>query len=292
LQRVFGERRVVGVDNGAFGSLKSAFSEQAIFEARDGQPDKILDEKHARRAEMIEAISRVHDQRTFGSLDEFSNDTPVFLMFGRLDPGQKGFDLFSRAIESLPRGVARFIMTPIVGGAPEAFLDDLSALASSRAGEVVVYPFRWQSGYQELQAGASYVVMPSLYEPFGSATEAYLSGTPVVCRATGGLIQQVVDAEQEPAEGTGLLFRESVAGRRQAWTAIQSAATPQERMLTPTYRSMVAACAESLQRATEIYRNQPAVYGRMLANLYAQAAHFSWDRTIRQYDDVYRTATS
>jgi len=292
LQQLFGRQGVVGIDNGVFGALRSAYSERAIVEARAARPARILDEKHAHRAQMVEALSRVRDQRTLGSLDEFSDDTPVFLMFGRLDPGQKGFDLFSRAIESLPRGIARFIMTPIVGGAPKVFLDDLSTLASNRTGEVVVYPFRWQSGYQALQAGASYVVMPSLYEPFGGATEAYLSGTPVVCRATGGLLQQVVDADEEPEEGTGLLFRESVAADGPAWTAIQSAATPKERVVSQSYGSMVAACAESLRRAIEIYRDQPIVYARMLANLYNQTAHFSWDQTIRRYEDVYRGATS
>jgi len=35
-----------------------------------------------------------------------------------------------------------------------------------------------------LLKGASYLIMPSFYEPFRSATEGFISGTPVVARAT------------------------------------------------------------------------------------------------------------
>ena len=55
----------------------------------------------------------------------------------------------------------------------------------------------------EAQAGATFAVMPSFYEPFGAATEAYLAGTPVIARATGGLTGQVVDHDEDKARATG-----------------------------------------------------------------------------------------
>ena len=70
--------------------------------------------------------------------------------------------------------------------------------------------------------------MPSLYEPFGSANEGLLSGTPIVARGTGGLWIQVNSAcpvTVPPFYGamrldgkrefpTGILFREEFPDAR------------------------------------------------------------------------------
>jgi hypothetical protein len=105
-----------------------------------------------------------------------------------------------------------------------AGLGFLKALAEERAGDVKVFPFRMARGFLELMRGSTYLVMASLYEPFGAATEGYAKGTPVVARATGGLVQQVAPypsgvmgqavrriADRYHARGaapTGFLFRE------------------------------------------------------------------------------------
>jgi glycogen synthase len=299
LQGAFRRQGLLGVDNGLFGKLERPFSERAVQEALDGDPERILAKKLARRRAMMEILSECRDDRILGHLDggdgrplaRLPDEVPIFLMFGRLDPGQKGFDVLCRAIEALPRGRTRFVLTPIVSAAAQPFHDDLEQLTAARPGEVVVYPFRMAQGYKETMAGATYAVMPSLYEPFGGATEPYLAGTPVVARATGGLRQQVIDIDVSPQTGTGVLYREGLRSVAGGWRSIQSAATPLERMTVPVYGAMVAALAAALTRASDIYRAEPMLYARMLACGYDQAEFYSWDRTAAEYQRVYEMVT-
>jgi glycogen synthase len=298
LQSVFRRHGLLGVDNGLFGKLERPFSSGDAEAAENGDPGAILKRKLEKRRAMLEVLAHYRDDRIVGRLDggdgkpleRLPSDVPVFLMFGRLDPAQKGFDVLCRAIEALPRGRARWIFTPIVSpAAPRAFFDDLAQLAADRSGEVVVYPFRMEQGYREAMAGATYAVMPSLYEPFGGATEPYLAGTPVVARSTGGLMQQVVDIDSDPEYGTGVVYREH--GDPAGWRLIQAAATPAERMTVPIYGAMVASLAAALTRAADIYRAEPKLYARMLAAGYPMAERFSWERTAAEYQRVYEIAT-
>jgi len=197
LQRIFRKIGMISTPNGVFGKLVSPFTSQAVTEARNGNPEIILREKEAKRHAMLRVITDYKDSRILGRLDggngrpllELPDSVPVLLAFGRMDPSQKGFDSFARAIEFFPRGQARFILAPDVGSGAEAFLADLARVAEWFPGEVIVFPFRMQTGYKEIMGGASWVVMNSFYEPFGAASEAYLAGSPVVARRTGVLVQ-------------------------------------------------------------------------------------------------------
>ena len=301
LQTVFKNHGLIGVDDGVFGPLEEVYSKTAMRRMAKDKPKTILAEKKAKRKAMLGELGQYEDIRMLGGLDggagkplaKLPDDVPVFFMFGRLDPGQKGFDVFARAIEAMPRGRARYVLAPIVAGAAKPYLDDLVTLGDTHQGEVAIYPFRMARGYMELMAGATYAVMPSLYEPFGAATEPYLSGTPVVARATGGLVQQVVDIGADPLHGTGLLFREDVAGLEDLggqWKKVQRAGGPAERMEQPLYSAVVDALVAALTRACGIYQDEPPSYARMLSCLYGQAAKFSWDRTVRGYQAMYDTA--
>ncbi len=298
LQGVFRRHGLIGVDNGLFGEMQPPYPTREVRAAETGDPAGILQRKLQKRRAMLTALAAYRDDRIVGHLDGgegapltgLADNVPVFLMFGRLDPAQKGFDVLCRAIEALPRGRTRWIFTPIVSSAaPRAFFDDLAELAADRPGEVVVYPFRMEQGYREAMAGASYAVMPSLYEPFGGATEPYLAGTPVVARATGGLVQQVTDIDVDPQSGTGIVYREH--GDAAGWRAVQAAITPAQRMTVPIYGAMVASLAAALTRAADIYRAEPVHYGRMLAAGYSRAEQFSWERTAAEYQKVYEMAT-
>jgi glycosyltransferase involved in cell wall biosynthesis len=297
LQDIFRMQTVVGIDNPLFGEAKPAFSERAIAQARAGNSAPILSEKRSLRTRMLHALAEYRDERMFGTLDggqgkpldRLPEEIPLFMMFGRLDPGQKGFDLLARAIEAVPRGAARFVLTPIDSGAVTPWLEDVRALAHARAGDVAVYPFRMRTGYAETQAGASFAVMPSLYEPFGAATEAYLRGTPVVARATGGLTSQVADYRRDRDRATGILFRERLP-LTPGWPSLLQAATPVERVALPLYGFLVESLADALEEAIELWRSKPGDYGRMLANLHSKAASFSRERAAKAYTALYELA--
>ena len=298
LQQPYRAHGVVGIDNPLFGEAKSPFSTAAMDDYEAGSAQAILSEKSVKRRTMLKVLATYEDDRILGGLD--GNDgrslaslpaqVPVFLMFGRMDPGQKGFDLLARAIEGFRPGEAKFVLTPNVVGDVGPWLDDLRHLAEQRAGDVAVYPFRVEKGYVEAMAGASFAVMPSLYEPFGAATEAYLAGTPVVARATGGLTGQVVDYGEDQLNATGILFREKLP-LGSSWPAIMHAPNPQARVGIPLYAMMAEALYDALQEAAGLWRNSRA-YAGLLANLYPKAVSFSAGRAAAEYRALYDTASA
>lgn len=296
LQSVYRAHGVVGVNNPLFGESKSPFSKGATLESSAGVPDLIVRQKLERRHRMLDALASYSDPRIAGGLDggrgnplrDLSDDVPVFMMFGRLDPGQKGFDLLARAIEGFARGEAKFILTPIVSD-PGPYADDLTALAEKRPGDVAVYPFRMERGYMEAMGGATFAVMPSLYEPFGAATEAYLAGTPVIARRSGGLTDQVNDYRLSREEATGILFREKLP-LGTSWSGIVNASRPQDRIQIPLYVSIAEQLFDALQLGANLWRDDRTAYGRMLGNLYSKAVSFTGKKAAAGYQAIYETA--
>jgi glycogen synthase len=308
---------ILGIDNGAFMALESDPTlDRAIDMVRRGQTDPILERKQAARALALrkfgEYLTRLStrpnpDEPVIGSLDggggrplsDLPNGVPVFLMTGRLDPGQKGFDVFAGAIERLPEGLARYIISPLSPLAPDPEialqLHYLRSVAERRPGEVVVLPFRLADIYPDLVRGVTWSVWPSLYEPFGGVTEPYVWQTPVVARATGGLVQQVADARVNPVEATGILYREEVTAAR-GWQeaehhAMQLAVNPAQRRTTALFVAQTHALAAALSQAAELYRDHRIEYGRLLANLPAMCRRLDWRRSVRDYRLWYDAAS-
>ena len=161
------------------------------------------------------------------------------------------------------------------------------------------------------------MVMCSLYEPFGGATEGYAVGTPVVARATGGLVQQVVpypsvalnaavrtlsdQFHRESDAPTGFLFRESGLGVKKAaqgWSAILDCAywpggdRLQERMQIPLFRSMVQAAEGALSNAIELYQTDQIGYAQMINQGFHMLDRFSWDQAVREYQEIFSSLPS
>jgi len=315
LQAMFKERTIRGINNGLFSQLD--FPLEARTQASSGNYHSLLKEKAMRRREMIEKLEAYQPDRAWGSLDFDNFDGPVLLFFGRDDPRQKGYDLAAAAIDRIPPGQAKFVFTPIPGDEGIQGLQFLQNLATRRPGEVKVFPFRMEQGYMELQRGASFMVMCSLYEPFGGATEGYAVGTPVVARATGGLVQQVVpypsvalnaavrslsdQFHRESDAPTGFLFRESglaVKETAQGWSAILDCAYwPEgdrltERLGIPLFQSMVQATEGALTNAIELYQTDQAGYAQMIYHGFHMLDRFSWDQAVREYQGIFSSFPS
>lgn len=306
LQRAFKKRQIVGINNGLFGRIDFP---QAALDAADHEDfNGILREKSRRREELIQVLMDYQPDQAWGSLNFTNFDGPIFLLFGRDDPRQKGYDVAAAAIEQIPRGKAKYIFTPIPGDEGVKGLGFLKQLAGDRPGEVKVFPFRMQRGYGELQKGASYVVMCSLYEPFGGATEGYAAGTPVVARATGGLVQQVcpypspclTDDVRRLASHyhrsfnapSGFLFREPDLKRkdvRAGWRRIVACAywPKGNRMLdrkgTLLFDAMVDQAARAIKDAIELYTQNQVAYAAMIHHGFKILDRFSWDSSVRKY---------
>ena len=310
LQTLFKKRTIRGINNGLFSEANLPLA--SLARAKTGDFTGLLQEKASRRRAMIQKLEEYQPERAWGTLDFHQFDGPVFLFFGRDDPRQKGYDLAAAAIDRIPPGEARFIFTPIPGDEGIKGLQFLRDLADRRKGEVKVFPFRMAQGYLELQRGASFMVMCSFYEPFGGATEGYAVGTPVVARATGGLVQQVVphpgvslnvevsrlrdQYHQVSDDPTGFLFREAgLSAQKTAlgWRDIVDCAywpdgeRLKQRLAIPLFRAMVQAAEGAFHDAIDLYKSDPTGYAKMIWHGCEMLARFSWDQAVREYQEIF-----
>jgi glycogen synthase len=294
LQGVFREQQVIGIVHGSSVEVPEPFSRSALAAARAGSYEPILHEKMERRQLLLSMLER--DQhagdRCIGSwtaedgrpLHELAADVPIFLMIGSPDPSQSAFDIFARAIATIPRGRNRYAFIPSLGQGGDEMLRELSGVAEARPGEVLVYPEGLEGpAYETFLGGATWGVMPCLYAPFGSALEFYARGTPVVARATGGLREQVVDVDASPGEGTGVLFSEQRQGQPQPrWYALLSEGAVRQRHDDPMFRSMRESLSAGLARATRISSVELSLYAEMLPHLEERLAAFPWRNAAAQ----------
>lgn len=313
LQGLLAEKGIVGINNGIFGQLD--FPQKALDRARAGDFQALWKEKERRREALERVLREYQPEGSWGSLDRGDPRLPCFLLFGRDDPRQKGYDVAAAAIERLPPGKARYIFTPLPGEEGLEGLSFLRELAKRRPGEVKVFPQRLERGYRELLQGSSFLVMCSLYEPFGGATEGYLVGTPVIARATGGLVQQIAPYpagslslaarrladrfHPRQAPPSGFLFREPdlphddvLAGWQKIVDCAYLRSEPRgdriaDRRGTLLFEAMVQEAAWALQDAIHLYTHDPEGYARMIFQGFEMLKLFSWDRSVREYQRVY-----
>jgi glycogen synthase len=310
------QKRLYGIDNGPFANL--AVQENLLDQAVGGKFAALQGWKEARKAEALAALKNIQssvempvwgDVELFGQADLHQS---WFVMAGRDDPRQKGYDVAALAIRRFlsASGKASFLFFPIPGDEGKEGLNFLRKLAVEFPGKVLVLPFIFKEGFTAALQGATFGLMPSLYEPFGMANEYYLNGTPVIGRATGGIIQQIVPlrtatvytpAVQQrdnfwyttKASPTGLLFREQdgLPNLEEDWRSINAAGydpkggSP-DRVEERSRYALVQAMAGQLQQALEdglmVYQDQ-ALYFRMLAEgvRFIQAS-FSWERSAQE----------
>jgi len=307
--------RLVGIDNGPFVDL--AVDPGALGEARKGHHVPLWQWKTARRQEFLAALDQLTpgpDRPVWGDLRSFARDeAPWFVMAGRDDGRQKGYDLAARAAELFlaRRREARFLFFPIPGDEGRAGLGFLEKLAARFPQDVLVFPFQFREGFLAALRGASFGVMPSLYEPFGMANEFYLNGTLGIGRATGGIVQQIVPLRNVPSFGqatrdraaavhaewaapTGLLFHEvdGLPSEAEDWAAINAAAYAldgrgpnrvEQRCGLPLFAAMVDQLEQALVDAVGVFQDRALYVGLLAAGIEHIQRTFSWDRAASDY---------
>ena len=318
--------RLLGVNNGPFADLAVDFG--ILQKAMAGDYKSIAEWKTDNRKKALSALKDFEpsaERPVWGDLKRFGADPSLcwFVMAGRDDPRQKGYDVAATAIEKFltNKGKACFFFFPIPGDEGLPGLDFLKDLASTFPEHVLAFPFVWQEGFFAALRGASFGLMPSLYEPFGMANEFYLNGTPGIGRATGGIIQQIVPFRAascfshaaeiralrwhaSSANPTGLLFRESddIHSSSFDWEGINRAAYKlggdlpnrlQERRGiegdpdVPGFELFRAVSDElyySLNDAVRLFEQQTNLYYKMLTDgiTFIQRT-FAWERAAAEY---------
>ncbi len=318
--------RLLGVNNGPFADL--ALDSGILQKAMGGDCKSIVEWKTDNRKKALSALKDFEpsaERPVWGDLTEFGPDPSLcwFVMAGRDDPRQKGYDVAAAAVEKFLKsgGKACFFFFPIPGDEGLPGLYFLKELASAFPEHVLAFPFVWQEGFFATLRGASFGLMPSLYEPFGMANEFYLNGTPGIGRATGGIIQQIVPFRAascfshaaeiralrwhaSSANPTGLLFRESddIHSSFFDWQGMNRAAYKlggdlpnrlQERRGiegnpdVPGFELFRAVSDElfySLNDAVRLFTQETNLYYKMLTDGIAFVQRtFSWERAAAEY---------
>ncbi|MBN2151940.1 MAG: glycogen/starch synthase [Candidatus Lokiarchaeota archaeon] len=305
LQPLLSSKPILGINNGNFVPLHFPVDARSV--------EDILAFKRAARLEFTGLLRTRADMapRWGHRIDLAADDKPIFLVFGRDDPKQKGFEVAAAAayrfLHRSGKGAGYFVFAPIPGPHGLDGIAYLEGLCREFPDNAMVFPFRLAAGYQELQRAASYIIMPSYYEPFGAANEGYASGVPVIARATGGLIQQVCpvetgnltervlafcrryhgDALDKP---TGFLYREHPSTETaENWKYLLGTKFGERRpiqepvdKLNPVFWSMVEELSRVLGKAISYYANKPQ-YCRLITNGISLFNKFSWEASAKDY---------
>jgi starch synthase len=177
---------------------------------------------------------------------------PVYGMVCRLTE-QKGLELLLANKDFFLKEDARLI---VLGAGEKRYEEALQALATAAPNKVALANRLDEAMSHLVEAGSDFFIMPSLFEPCGlnqMYSQAY--GTVPLASRVGGLVDTVIDADMDPATGTGLTFAPNAAG-----------------------------LSDALQRSRALFADQPrhaAVQRRGMKR------DFSWTTAAKGYEKLY-----
>jgi len=181
--------------------------------------------------------------------------TPLFGTITRLTE-QKGISIELGALEEMLNADIQFIL---LGSGAREYERAFQSLANRFPGKAAVRIGYDQGLSHRIEAGCDFYLMPSRFEPCGlNQMYSLRYGTIPVVRATGGLDDTVVDVSADPSKPTGIKFA--------AYSA--------------------SALAKAIRKALVIYQ-KPRVL--RLYRRSGMTADFSWDRTVAEYEMIYRS---
>ncbi|UCH95306.1 MAG: glycogen/starch synthase [Candidatus Aminicenantes bacterium] len=285
LQEILKKSGVVGVNNGMFIKCPPEFSGKEEYKIVEVKEIKL-----AKRKALLKILDTYFPKERFGqltyqykSIRQLPDNVPILVMSGRLDPFQKGFDILLRAVEKFARDEIKVILTPMP--IKNSDLEYFYKVAWKRncRGNVTVFPIRMEKGYQELQMGSTFGIMPSIYEPFGAAVEYMVNGTVTISRKTGGLVNQIQHKKN------GFLYRESpefyTLDHIKAFARFNDAV--QKRRRNQWVQSMADELFNAVKEAIDIYQNHADDYYRLIIEGLKQAGTFTWQKAAQAYFKVY-----
>ena len=293
LQNIFEKSRIKGVNNGMFVDFPPEFTEFAkpaqSPKISKANINRVRKTKLEKRVVLLKILDDYHPPQRFGKLTyrngpltHLPEDVPIILMSGRLDPNQKGFDIFLRAIDKFREDEIKVVLSPLP--VRESDLVIFRKVAKSSQGNVTVFPIRMAKGFHELQIGSTFGLMPSVYEPFGAAIEYMVNGTLVIARKTGGLVDQI------DHEINGLLFKESKRNYnlQNIKSFMKASVRVELRQTNPWSQDMVDSLYKILKRAIKLYQKENEKYYEMVLNGFMKARNFDWQTSAKEYYSVYK----
>lgn len=208
-----------------------------------------LDEKQKNKIFLLEHASLPYDK-----------NIPLVGIISRM-VGQKGFDIFSGAIDSLVNLPVQWV---ILGSGEDRYEDLFRNMASHHPDKVFVYIGYSNELSHLITAGADMLLMPSHYEPCGLNQMYGLKyGTVPVVRKTGGLADTVQDWHEYlsygKTTGTGFSFND--------------------------YNSY--ALYTTVERAVRVFHDKNT-WRKIQSN--GMDKDYSWENSAKEYVELYRKA--
>lgn len=180
---------------------------------------------------------------------------PIFGVVARLTE-QKGVDLILANRDFFAAHDCRLI---VLGAGDRRLESEVRHLVAELPGKVYLSSKLDEAMSHLIEAGSDFFLMPSIFEPCGlNQMYSQIYGTVPIVSRVGGLVDTVIDADEEPERGTGLMCEPVAAG-----------------------------LLDALQRALVLFADRPryaAVQQRGMAR------DFSWKSAAAAYDQLYQDA--
>lgn len=138
---------------------------------------------------------------------------PIFGMVCRLTE-QKGVDFVLANRDFFLKEDVRLV---VLGAGDPRMEDELRELAATAPQRVFLSAKLDEAMSHLIEAGSDFFVMPSVFEPCGlNQMYSQVYGTLPIVSRVGGLADTVVDADERPSTGTGLMCEPNAASLRDA----------------------------------------------------------------------------
>jgi starch synthase len=182
-------------------------------------------------------------------------EVPLLASVGRIAL-QKGSDILAAALPKILRSTEAQVV--IAGEGDPGLAKKIEAAVAKSHGRAVYTGAASEALVHRIFAGADFVLIPSRFEPCGLVQMyAQRYGAVPVARATGGLVDTVVDCDAKLETGTGFLFDDASA----------------ESLLAATERAVAARTSP----------RWPALLRRVMR------LDRGWERPARRYEALYRS---
>jgi starch synthase len=212
--------------------------------------DRLLPARYEAQDLTGKAVCRAALLNLMGMDDAFKG--PVFGMICRLT-AQKGLDLLLAAKDFFIEQDCRLI---VLGTGDKRFETALYDLAQAHRHKIALSLKHDEEISHLIEAGADFFLMPSHFEPCGlNQMYSQVYGTVPVVTRVGGLTDTVVDIDEHPAEGTGIMCAPLAAG-----------------------------FLEALRRAVRLH-GQPERMNETIRR--AMGRDFSWEKAATAYEQLY-----
>ena len=193
------EHDIVGLLNGVDMAVWNPATD-ALLPARYSAAN--LAGKHVCRAELLKRCNFAPDYKG-----------PVFGMVCRFAE-QKGLDLL---LANQDFFLSRDCRLVVLGSGEKRYEEEVQQLVSQAPDKISLSARLDEAMSHLIEAGSDFFVMPSLFEPCGlNQMYSQIYGTVPIVSRVGGLIDTVVDADENPVVGTGLMADPTAEGLRDA----------------------------------------------------------------------------